>query len=376
MHQIYRYRKSGFVFIDKSIITALIDGKIQELLKAPKMIERNYENFFDYYTDEHQLTHKTIHLSDYKEYNCDTSEEFRTKCTEYLGKMLDRIKQHVDVEKDESKSAMVIKTINKLSAEVDNLQKVNSQYVVQYMAWWFDDTRFYIRMELCSDSLQKILRLKPQVFGRQPGEPMNSIEFYISCHIFKEILECVQYLHELNPPIIHRDLKPDNILVAQEVKNNRYFKLCDFGLSTVHDRDFYTMTGQQSGAPVYQAPEVTSGRFDHRVDIYSLFKIGEKLFDFNMNDITPQTYSSDNEVLNKCVIKLREVLVSMSLSPNWEDRPECKDVLKTYHEWAIDEKYVAKDLVSLIPILWQNMKRLNNSEFFVKYFIANFGDLD
>ncbi|CAG2178499.1 unnamed protein product [Oppiella nova] len=122
---------------------------------------------------------------------------------------------------------------------------------------------------------------------------MNSIEFYISCHIFKEILECVQYLHELDPPIIHRDLKPDNVLVAQEVKN-------------IHDRDFYTVTGQQSGAPVYQAPEVTSG--------------------------SPQSYSSDNEVLNKCVIKLWEVLVSMALYPNWEDRPECKDVLKTYHD--------------------------------------------
>ncbi|CAG2179403.1 unnamed protein product [Oppiella nova] len=108
------------------------------------------------------------------------------------------------------------------------------------------------------------------------------------------------------------------------------------------------MTGRPSGAPEYQAPEVTSG--------------------------SPQSYSSDNEVLNKCVIKLREVLVSMSLSPNWEDRPECKDVLKTYLEWAIHEKYVAKDLMSLIPILWQNMKRLNNSEFFVKYFIANFGE--
>ncbi|CAG2171692.1 unnamed protein product [Oppiella nova] len=113
---------------------------------------------------------------------------------------------------------------------------------------------------------------------------MNSIEFYISCQIFKEILECVQYLHELSPQIIHRDLKPDNILVARDVKDGRYFKLCGFGLSTVHDRDFYTMTGRPSGAPEYQAPEVTNGRYDHRIDIFSLFKIGEKLFDLNVND--------------------------------------------------------------------------------------------
>ncbi|CAG2165816.1 unnamed protein product [Oppiella nova] len=225
-------------------------------------------------------------------------------------------------QKDESDSRVVIKTLAKLTAELDNSLKVNSEYVVKCMGSWVDSTTYYIQMELCSDSLQNILRLKPQVFGRQPGESMNSIEFYISRQIFKEILECVQYLHELNPQIIHRDLKPDNILVARDVKNGRFLKLCDFGLSTVHDRDFYTMTGTQSGAPEYQAPEVTSGRYDHRIDIYSLFKIGEKLFDFNLNDNTPQSYSSDNEELNKCVIKLREVLVSMALYPNWEDRPE------------------------------------------------------
>ncbi|CAG2168293.1 unnamed protein product [Oppiella nova] len=68
-------------------------------------------------------------------------------------------------------------------------------------------------MELCSESLQNILQRKPQEFGRQSGEPLNCYEYFISCEIFREILECVQYLHELNPQIIHRDLKPDNILI-------------------------------------------------------------------------------------------------------------------------------------------------------------------
>ncbi|CAG2176299.1 unnamed protein product, partial [Oppiella nova] len=92
---------------------------------------------------------------------------------------------------DESDSRVVIKTLAKLTAELDNSLKVNSQYVVNCLGSWVDSTTYYIQMELCSDSLQNILTLKPQVFGRQPGEPMNSIEFYISCHIFKEILECV-----------------------------------------------------------------------------------------------------------------------------------------------------------------------------------------
>ncbi|CAG2165808.1 unnamed protein product [Oppiella nova] len=234
--------------------------------------------------------------------------------------------------KDESDSKVVFKIITEMIAEFDNLLKVKSEYVVKCMGSWVTSDHYYIQMELCSNSLQNILRLKPQVFGRQPEEPMNSIEFYISCHVFKEILECVQYLHQFYRPIIHRDLKPNNILVARDVKDSRYFKLGGF----VHNWGFYTMTGRDMGAPEYQAPEVTNDiRYDHRVDIYSLSKIGEKIFDFNLNNESPQSYSSDNEELNKCVIKLREVLVSMALYPNWEDRPECKDVLKTYHEWVV-----------------------------------------
>ncbi|CAG2170267.1 unnamed protein product [Oppiella nova] len=187
-------------------------------------------------------------------------------------------------------------------------------------------------MELCSNSLTKILEHKPQVFHRKPEELMNSIEFYISCHIFKELLECVQYLHQLDPPVIHRDLKPDNILVAQNVTNGRYFKLGDFGLATVHDRNIHSMTNNKHTGDVgdtrYQAPEVAyCAKYDHRVDIYSLSKIGEEIFGLNFNDKL-----TNNEVLGKRVLKLQDLLQSMSYynwdhphkpGPHWTDRPEC-----------------------------------------------------
>ncbi|CAG2176149.1 unnamed protein product [Oppiella nova] len=96
---------------------------------------------------------------------------------------------------------------------------------------------------LCSDSLQNILQHKPQVFGRQPDEPMNSIE----------------------------DLKSDNILLAKTVRNGRFFKVCDFGLATVHQHS------SDKGDLRYQAPEVGQGvDYTHKIDVYSLAKIAEQ----------------------------------------------------------------------------------------------------
>ena len=143
-------------------------------------------------------------------------------------------------------------------------------------------------MELCSDNLQNIIKEKPRVFKRQSSDAMNSIEFHISCQLFREILECVQYIHGLNPPIIHRDLKPANILINKIPKNGYFIKLCDFGLSTLQ-YSMQTMTRTAgAGTFKYMAPEVfeqESGksRFTTKADVYSLGKIFQDLLDFDIN---------------------------------------------------------------------------------------------
>ncbi|CAG2172515.1 unnamed protein product [Oppiella nova] len=60
--------------------------------------------------------------------------------------------------------------------EVKNLEKVKSEYVVQYYHSWRETGCLYIQMEFCSNSLQNILEVKPQVFERQAGDPMDLYE--------------------------------------------------------------------------------------------------------------------------------------------------------------------------------------------------------
>ena len=136
-------------------------------------------------------------------------------------------------------------------------------------------------MELCSHNLNKVIEEKPKCFERQSSEAMNSIEFYISCQLFKELLESVGYLHESNPPIIHRDLKPANILITEESRNGRFLKLCDFGLATFDSLTTATHT-EGKGTPKYIAPEVYQGLYNTKADIFSLGVIAQELFDIDI----------------------------------------------------------------------------------------------
>ncbi|CAG2174170.1 unnamed protein product, partial [Oppiella nova] len=247
-----------------------------------------YTNLFDYCMKECRVTFKTIGFGEYKKFN------FSKKHVPVgLSVINDRYEELCElgsgsfgiVYKMRDKNDGKEYAVKKLSApeeyykELQNLVTVRSEYCVQFINSWLECDNYYIVMELCSQSLQNILDTKLEVFGRQCGEPMGSVEAFISCQIFKELLECVQYLHGLEPPVTHRDLYPDNILMSRKSSAyGIYFKLCDFGLSTVRQQ------ASDKGNPSYQAPEIYQGRqYDHKVDLYSLYRIGEKLFDVNLD---------------------------------------------------------------------------------------------
>ncbi|CAG2115507.1 unnamed protein product, partial [Medioppia subpectinata] len=155
----------------------------------------------------------------------------------------------------------------KLFGELRCLVQIPPEYVVQYYNSWFEHKFLYIQLEYCSHTLKDIIALKGPEFGRlSPVEPMNAIEYFISSEIFKEVLECVQYLHDLteSSDVLLRDLRADNILVADHGRDGRYIKLSNFGSVRADD-----------------------------ADVHSVGAIGQELFDLNIHDVNAlQKYSS------------------------------------------------------------------------------------
>ena len=189
-----------------------------------------------------------------------------------------------------------------ISREIQILSELKSERVVRYISSMIDNNNsLYIQMELCSNNLKDILENKHKVFKRKIDQQMEEIEYFISCKIFIEILEAVNYLHQQSPPIIHRDIKPANILFSDKgLKTGIFFKLCDFGLAKLYEKSIDTTSvlhddseidesyddtamstslTREVGNNKYMAPEVRTGHYDTKADIYSLGVAVQQLFD-------------------------------------------------------------------------------------------------
>lgn len=74
----------------------------------------------------------------------------------------------------------------------------------------------------------------------------------------------LEYLHSRSPPIIHRDISSKNILIG----GNRA-KIADLGQAKIVSTTLSRQTGIP-GAMAYIAPEVLTGRYTEKIDIFSL----------------------------------------------------------------------------------------------------------
>lgn len=108
------------------------------------------------------------------------------------------------------------------------------------------------------------------------------------CKVISDVLCDLNYIHSYYE-IIHRDIKPGNLVVKKDIKGD-HILLIDFNAS--REIDFYRKNSNltYTGTSGFIAPEVVTGNYDHRADIYSLGVLAYYLF----TDVLPIEYRMNN----------------------------------------------------------------------------------
>ncbi|ELP87344.1 interferon-induced, double-stranded RNA-activated protein kinase, putative [Entamoeba invadens IP1] len=173
-----------------------------------------------------------------------------------------------------------------------------------------------IQMEYCSGSnLSRIIES-----GELHVSKKNSTEKV--SNYFKQIMKGIEYIHSKN--IIHGDLKPANIFREGDV-----LKIGDFGyasLITTNNKCKFV------GTPGYTAPEVETGNYDTKIDIYSA---GVILMEMCMSCVTRTEFIGGLELLKKGKVsdsvlnyypQLSELIPKMT-NESPERRPTSEEIL-------------------------------------------------
>jgi serine/threonine-protein kinase len=137
--------------------------------------------------------------------------------------------------------------------EADMLAQLSNEHIPRVFDRFSDQNHHYLVMEFI-DGITLEQKLK-DAGGKLPEDAVIDVAL--------QVLDTLEYLHNLEPPVIYRDLKPSNLMLTPLGQ----VKLIDFGIARLFQplRNA-TMIGTQGYAP----PEQYRGKVESRSDLYAL----------------------------------------------------------------------------------------------------------
>ena len=279
-----------------------------------------------------------------------------------------------------------VRNVERFKLEVEIMMKLDHPNVLRLYDYFEDKVNVYLVLELCSggELFDRIIEKKYY----------NETEARL---IFKQIMKAIIHCHMQG--VCHRDLKPENFIMIS--KDDPYtLKLIDFGLSRTFDGNNETVlqpkrmsdmnvkeTKRQTravlmtkaGTPFYIAPEVLTGNYNEKCDVWSAGVILYILFCGY-----PPFYGENNKQILEEVKKGKLDFSSVEWSNkshhaidiirkmviNHEVRLFADEVLR--HEWMTveNEKKISSSKVKKLHSNMKDYSKLDLAKRTIIYFLA------
>ena len=233
--------------------------------------------------------------------------------------------------------------IMQLTKEIEILSKLEHENIVRYYTSYKlkgcdekEHVYFCIQMQYCKKTLKTFLY---NFISTQETEKQRLL-----LKVLKQILDGLKYIHDNG--IMHRDLNPNNIFLTE----SGIIKIGDFGSSRYtavncsneadNDEVCWKKLTTYIGTAIYCAPELKSGKYDKRIDLYSLGIIVFEMFHF-----PPKITEREKEPIFRGIRSQEVIMPEESLEPEIQD--VVKGLLKHNPEYRMSLDVAADSVKQL-----------------------------
>lgn len=148
--------------------------------------------------------------------------------------------------------------IKRFHLEAQNAAVLRHANTVRVLDFGVDDDLLYLVMEyLAGEPLSAVLKRE----GKLPWPR--------AAHIGRQVLKAIWEAHEHPRRIVHRDIKPANVFLCEQVGDEDFVKVVDFGVARSMEGTGAGTAGA-IGTPHAMAPEQWNAGGDARSDLYSI----------------------------------------------------------------------------------------------------------
>jgi len=154
---------------------------------------------------------------------------------------------------------------NTLRDEINILLTLDHPNIIKLYEVYEDDEHVYLVTELCTGG-----ELYDRVVQKMRNQQGTFTEID-AARILRSIIDGIAYCHTKG--IVHRDLKPENFLF-QNTTDTSTIKIIDFGLAGRFEKTDHhhhnPLLHEEVGTIYYVAPEVLSGKYSEKCDLWSI----------------------------------------------------------------------------------------------------------